>query len=270
MEVFINECSLEEQYDNTFDFGQSIGKFVKALNFLVNSDEEKKVYKSRHFFNSRAISGSHLGTTLKNSPSINALFNSAINRVNPKNWQDEQKHNNSTSYKIHQSEFGSTSVAEIAERVHICKNYIGGLLNFDSSSFSDLNEINITKDEGISIFVNCFSDETSTYNFLVEKGILVPTAQYDETSSFPPTDRQSILSNKDVFTPTNYPNNQGRKVYQRKGTNELWVLDNLHFGQNAHCEIFDLQSRHHIGTSLYNEIKINFNEKDNTKRIKLG
>lgn len=270
MEIFINECSLEEQYASPFDFEQSIRSFIKTLNFLVDINKEKKVYRSRFFFNSKAISGFHLGTTLKKNHSINNLYNVTIQRINPQTWQNEQIHDYESSYKFNRIEYKSTSVAEIAERQNINKDYIGCLLNFEASSFSEFNEIDILKNDETNISIYCFIDKNAIYNWLVEKEILVPQEKYDENSKFPPTDLQSIINNKALFDSTDYPKNQGRKIYRRKGTNELWVVDNMHIGKKAHCEVFDEKTQIHLGTSLYNEVKINDAGKDRMRRIYLG
>ena len=92
-------------------------------------------------------------------------------------------------------------------------------------------------------------------------GFLDPNEAYSKDSRWPPRDYQTILKDHSVFERTS-KKNQGRTVYKRIGTNELWCVDNEHRGVDAHIEVFDCITRKHIGISLINEIRV-----DNSRRV---
>ncbi|MDE5081019.1 MAG: hypothetical protein O4859_06735 [Trichodesmium sp. St18_bin1] len=88
---------------------------------------------------------------------------------------------------------------------------------------------------------------------------------YDESSSSPPIDTQTILKDTNRFKRTQ---NQyhGRTIYQEKETEYLWYVDNLHSGKSAHLEVFDNTGKNHIGESDL-EGKIDRTKSDKKKSI---
>ncbi len=268
MEIFINECSLHGQYQNNYGFNDSIKNFVACLN-MISGIDNTKFYKSRNFYSSSGIEGKHFETCLKAHHSINELFVQNLQIVNPKIWEDKQVHDSSLSYIFKGIDYKNKSVAELAERNNT--NGVEGLLiNFENSIFSENHLIDIVKNGKITIIVECIDDTAKTHNWLVENDYLKPDNTYDENSDFPPTDFQSILNDSDIFESTQF-RNQGRKVFKRIDTNELWVVDGSkrHAGQKAHCEIFDETTRKHLGTSLYNEVNLNPKYKKENRFITL-
>lgn len=81
-----------------------------------------------------------------------------------------------------------------------------------------------------------FSSSALLLSYLKSKGLISPT--YDYTSSIPPRDDETILVDRTIFTVTQH-SFQRRKMYKRVGTSELWYVDNLHYGRDAHLEVFN-------------------------------
>lgn len=272
MEVFINECSLEGQYANNNIFHDSIRLFVKSIQCLIKIDTEKQVLKSNYFFDYRGFRGSHLGTSLKSNPSINLLFNSNFEKINPKIWNLNKIHDEKSSYVFNKINYVTKSVAEIAERKNTINEYKGFLLNFNDSSFSNEISINVVKNKGETILVDCAHDPNSVYNWLLKNEYIKPSEEYDESSQISPADSQTILNDSNLFELTTYPKNKNRKVYRKIGTTQLWTVDgwNKHAGKKAHIEVFDEISRKHLGTSLYNEDNLNIKHLKKNRTINLG
>jgi hypothetical protein len=272
MQIFINECSLSDQFTNQYAFNEAVNIFIGCIETINFLQQEKNILKSQYFFSHTGIKGTHLGTSLKNSPDLNRRFNENLQRLNPKKWEEDQVHSTAYSYVYLNRDYRETSVAELAERLITIKDIKGFLLNFKDSIFLDNTEIAIIKNGSEKIPVPCTYDYDSIYNWLVANKYINPEDEYDESSPLPPADNQTVLKNTEVFELTPYPKNNGRKVYRFVGKNELWVVDSSpkHAGKNAHIEVFNEITCKHLGTSLYNKIDLKEEYKKEGRSINLG
>lgn len=262
MEVFINECSLHEQFQ-VDTFRECISNFIRTIN-IANQINEKTVYRSTLFFDYKAIKDTHIGKTLRDNFELNSLFVQNIKSATC--WQDSQVHSSTCSYNYSGNEYVNTSIAEAAERSVKSSQVI--LLNFYDSIFKSSTSLSVKKDGTIDLQVGCAFDESSFNNWLINQGLVNPDAKYDEKSGLAPLDSQTVLSNKSLFEETIWRNGKfGRKVYRLRGTNQLWVIDGAtkHATNKAHIEVFDENTTKHLGTSLYNEVSLNANYKRNRK-----
>ncbi|NET45282.1 MAG: hypothetical protein F6K15_26845 [Okeania sp. SIO2B3] len=99
----------------------------------------------------------------------------------------------------------------------------------------------------------------------VEKTCQLSRFNYDESSTDPPNDKQTILRDTNRFESTQ-KQHDGRKIYKEKETGYLWYVDNLHYGKSAHLEVFDKTGKNHIGESNL-EGKIDISKSDNNKSV---
>lgn len=122
-----------------------------------------------------------------------------------------------------------------------------------------------------NIDVDTVYDVQTLFDWCVANGIINPNETYDESSDIAPRDEQTVLNNGAVFELTNYPRNNGRRIYRKIGTNELWVVDGSrrHAGAKAHIEVFDENTKLHLGTSLYNEIQLDTKYRKSNRDINL-
>lgn len=242
---------------------------MKKISEIKNA---RNGFKSDHLYYHTGLEGTHLNTIIKNNPSINQAFVQNLNTLNPKSWQKEQQHNSNCSYEYKDENFVDTSVAEISERRMSEGDFSGFLLNFGDSKFGNEPSLNILKNKTDSIEVDAVVTPEEIENWLIKNGFINPDEVYDESSRIAPADFQTVLNDSDVFEKTNYPKNNGRIVYRKIGTNELWVVDNAlkHAGAKAHMEVFDENTKKHLGTSLYNKIDIDVRFKKNERSINLG
>ena len=91
-----------------------------------------------------------------------------------------------------------------------------------------------------------FSSVELLLPYLKAKGLIA--SSYDSTSSIPPRDDETFLADKNVFQMTQHAF-QGRKMYRKIGTSELWYVDNLHYGMDAHIEVFNETTKKQIAVS---------------------
>lgn len=271
MEVFINEKSLNNQFSDNHSFIESIKILISSLDFISNIKQEKKIFKSLHFFYFTGFNDSNFESCLKKNPQINSAFSQCFNRINPKNWENQKIHKESSTYQHDSIEYVNTSVAELAELNLLNDgNPKGFLINFNPSYFSNKSNIDILKDSEYLISVHCTCDPDSIHQWLIENKIIQPEKVYNEDSKLAPLDIQTVLCNSSHFELTNLKN-KGRKVYKRIGFNEYWSVDNSkrHAGKKAHLEVFSSTTGKHLGTSLYSEIKLNTDYVDNTRYLDL-
>lgn len=272
MQIFINESSLHSQYQNKFEFIESIRVFVKSLNMINEYNKEKLVYKGESFFYSFGMKDVYFETALKSDHTLNELFFQNLQKVNPKSWQKDQKHDMASLYEFKNVCYTSTSTAELAER-KIQNNALKGLLlNFNNSIFGESEKIEIDKNKIDKISIDCAIGESDIEKWLIDNKLINPNEEYDESSAIAPLDCQTVLKNSDIFEKTKYPNNNGRKIYRKKDNNQLWVVDSSprHAGNKAHIEIFDENTAKHLGTSLYNKIDLDTKFKKDERTINKG
>ncbi|MBD2148607.1 hypothetical protein H6F44_00460 [Pseudanabaena sp. FACHB-1277] len=88
--------------------------------------------------------------------------------------------------------------------------------------------------------------------------------EYDLLSKYPPKDQQTILRDTQRFQKTQNIYD-GRTIYREILNDRYWYVDNLHFGQASHIEVFNAQGNH-IGESDL-EGNIDETKKDLNKKI---
>ncbi|WP_427874053.1 hypothetical protein [Flavobacterium sp. MMS24-S5] len=272
MELFINESSLHGQYNDNNQFFKAFKIFLSSLNKISEIKNHKEIFKSDYFFYFSGIEGIFLESLIKSNPALNQTFAQNLQLLNPKSWQKNQIHIGDCSYEFNKENFVGTTVAEISERSLVTKDFFGFLLNFSESKFGSNDNINVLKNREEKIFIDSVVSSEDIENWLINRGFIIPAEIYDENSRNPPTDYQTVLKDNLIFEKTNYPKNNGRTVYRKKDSSELWVVDSAskHAGSKAHIEVFDEGTRKHLGTSLYNVVKLNTDFKVDNRKIDLG
>ncbi len=265
MQVFINEKSLHGQYnDHTIE--DAIRTFLTTINIVNGYQINKTVYATKYFFDLNAINGTHLGSILSSNNSLKETFFQNIK--NAEKWQDNRVHQNNTTYTYNENDYVDTSIAELTERKFQNNELKGFLLNFTHSIFDEIGQIQVLRNGNINITIDCSYDEDSVINWFVQNNFIDPNEQYNTSSKIPPRDYQTILRNNTIFEMTQW-RNHGRRVYRKIGSNELWVVDNMHYGNDAHIEVFRETDKEHLGTSPYNDIRIEIQYRDEGRNIEL-
>lgn len=266
IEIFLNEVSLKGQYSTQTEFEEAL-KIIKSIfdsiNSLKKANIDPKNYYTDVLWDCNAIKDVIFRESfnkIKQKDFKIAIKNIIFNKVNPKDWRTEQIHSapdyfdyvDGEDYK----EAKNTSLAEATERqlINLDSKYL--LINFINSCFQcphekipKCNSIFIVKNNDTINLINLDSVENHIgFKSWLENTCRFSDTKYDQNSQKPPTDSQTILRDHDRFEPTNYKFG-GRKIYQEKSTGYLWYVDNLHFGQSAHLEVFERTGKRHLGES---------------------
>ncbi|MDM8565696.1 hypothetical protein QUF74_08595 [Candidatus Halobeggiatoa sp. HSG11] len=278
MEIFINELSLEGQFATETEFQEAVKIFSTIFVIIHKKIQTKKLYKNTQLLiNNEAIKGSNFNKSLngiKDKGLKLAFKNMVFNKLEPKEWRDEQIHSIDDNFDYitttESLDVKDTSLAEITERSLQNKETTYLLINFKNSRFTKKHQnipecflIPIIKnnDEENPISLDCLDEKSA-----LEHWIKVKLNPYDENFTNPPTDEQTILCDKERFEKTTQTD-QGRIRYREKNTGRFWYVDNLHFGTVAHIEVFDKHGKH-IGESNL-QGNINYAKKDKKKTINL-
>jgi len=265
MEAILNEKSLHGQF-NAYNVKSAVERFLKAIRAINDSGIERRVLTSSNFFLVEMIPGTRIENILTQDKDLKDAFMGNIR--NAHKWESECRQDIASSYQHNMIEYVNSSVAERAER-HLTDPHIPGfLVNFCDSIFGEALNLDVRKTPGGRVDIDCVFDDDAMDAWLIARGLVNPLLDYSLKSKKPPRDYHTLLKRAVGFTPTSRLN-QGRKLFQRTGYNELWAVDNFHIGADAHIEVFDSNTGRHMGTSPINEINIRTKYYDKDKHITL-
>jgi D-ribose pyranose/furanose isomerase RbsD len=259
MQVFINENSLHEQYTDLKNFEKAISELIRQFQLLDEQKTiKKKIFKSANFNVCNPLSNRTLISCINHitDKDIFDAYFDIFQRLDIKIWNECPVQKNTTTYVCNDTNVNNTSLAEAAERKNIGNNDEFLLFNFIQSIFSK--NVNICINYNDTILIDCTDTQKNLEKWLDSK-YKIFSQIYDTNLQIPPTDEQTILRDRNRFTPTKYSSNK-RRVYKDKLTNYYWYVDRNHIGLHAHLEVFN-KNGEHIGTaSLTGDI-------DSSKRI---
>lgn len=263
-EIFINERSLHGQFAE-HNIKNVIKNFIAVLKFINSQQFSSDVFTTKLFFNiAYAYKDEHIGGILENDQNLKKIFFDNIRNVSK--WENERIHDPKSTYIYKEENYVESSVAELAERKLVNRNIKDILLNFQDSIFAQSNTINICKNGAIYVSINCSFDEDSISECFVRHGLIDPKSKYNTNSKYPPRDFQTVLRDNSTFALTTYLN-QNRKVYERLNYGQLWTVDNLHYGTEAHIEVFDKVTGVHLGISQYDKVEVETKYKEKGRNL---
>lgn len=264
LQIFINESSLHGQYVD-YNIEDNIKSFLNTLKFINNQQFKGEVFTTQLFFNvSQALKEQHIGGILERNFALKQTFFDNIRNISK--WESEQVHNSVSCYIYEKENYAGKSIAELSERKiqnHEIKDL---LINFPDSKFENKTSIEVCKNNTQYVLLNCSFDEDSVLSCFVLHKLIDPNQEYNISSKHPPRDYQTILRDNNKFIITKHKN-QNRKVYERIGYDQLWAVDNLHYGEDAHIEVFHKITGEHLGTSPYNRIILETKYKENDRKL---
>jgi hypothetical protein len=271
MQIFINELSLEGQYLSGNDFTQAVKIFTGIFSLINEKVKEKQMYKDDLFINREAIRGKHFQASFQRigDLSLRTAFREIIfNKLNPKDWRQDQKHSIEDKFMCtawdELESVTDTTLAEAAERILQDRALVCLLVNFSNSRFRTFSSLPVLKNDNEDDLtdLDCVEDRSSLKSWLEAK-LKLSQHEYDYTSKVPPVDSQTVLRDNDRFQATN-KFFQGRRVYMEIETGYFWYVDNFHFGEAAHLEVFNAQT--HIGEADL-EGNVDSGKSDANKRL---
>jgi len=267
MQVFINECSIHEQFYEYGRFELSLRRFFSVLTALNRIQAEAQLYQIGDILIYKAVRAEILAASLnriRDKSLKSAINNIFFNKLNAQDWMAERIHSSDDLFVCDGELVTDTSMAEIAERIQCSITELGLLINFPESKFEGRTSVVIDKNEEVSTSVDCISQRGEFEKWL-ELNFALSKYEYGFDSNMPPRDTQTILIEISRFIRTTLPKQGGRTIYREIQTQFLWYVDNLHFGNAAHFEVFD-SNGNHIGEADLDGI-LNGMKADNQKKL---
>jgi hypothetical protein len=273
MEIFINELSLEGQYQTIEEFEQSVLIFNSLIQYIREKIRNNPIFyldqdRIMLYFAIDKVQFEKSLNNLKDKAIKMAFKNIVYNKNNPKDWRKEQRHSPQDEFKYVQQNVTDTSLAEVAERKLQNENSIYLVINFQNSSFNDSHTtiqsyslISVVKNKNIEIEIDGLDNQESLHHWISLK-----FPSYSNNSTYTPRDHQTILHNKERFRKSSKIF-QGRNIYVEKDTGHYWYIDNRHPRQSAHFEVFDTQRKHIGEANLDGDIDIS--KRDPNKKLKI-
>lgn len=239
---FINERSLHFQYNSDVEAADSVAAFIGMIRPLVRA--EIVASNRLHLTSIRPnVVLIRLANHLQNRELKAELLRTLFDRGNPVAWEVDRVSDAAAMYQCLEADVSDSSMAEAAERGHAQAVSTVGLLNFRNSFLSGVVTAQVIRDGEPLADIPCFEDAVSVGAKLAAASAVGP---YDvDTAQDPPIDVQTSLADRNHFR-RRAEVVQGRTTYEHLLTRTIWYVDNLHFGQGAHLEVFD-RRRYHLG-----------------------
>ncbi|GAA6623063.1 hypothetical protein [Scytonema sp. NUACC26] len=286
MEIFINEVSLEGQYITEAEFRDAIKNFISIFELINQKIKDKKLYKddSNIYANYEAIKGSNFNASLnqiKDKSLRVAFINIVFNKLNPKEWRQEQIHSSEDLFDCltidnDYKNVSNTSLAEIAERKlqnhkqeYLIINFINSSFRIPHPDISNSCLITIIKNND-EIYQICLDGVESklALEFWLKHKLHLSQLEYSLNTTESPRDEQTVLLNVKRFKKTSF-RYDGRFIYCELTTGRYWYIDNLHYGKAAHLEVFDKTGKQHLGEADL-EGNIDYSKSDPNKTIDIS
>ncbi|MBF0563859.1 MAG: hypothetical protein HQK89_01315 [Nitrospirae bacterium] len=253
IQVFVNETSIDKQYNTIDEFQNAVVVFNNVFNRFVDIVGKQNL-RFAIYFEEYCLENCYPMENSCLKKSLNAIRGKLIRETFMKlfyrklhlvNWRETQAHNPNDIFfcKESNTNVSDTSIAELTERKLANAELVSFLYNFLGSIFDNHAMIRVTKNNHPDeISLDCIKSENCLDNWLEPKFCIKKHA-YNPTSNISPRDEQTVLSDSKKFTQTNYIDPNGsRHIYEERETLYLWYVDNFHFGGSAHpCSIGHLR-----------------------------
>jgi len=254
MKIYINDLSLTSQYNDIEAFTSAIVEFTSIVSIINKQVKNKKIFKDFNWvYNTAAIYQQNFQSSIemiKDKLLKDSFKDIVFNKSNPIDWKTDRIHLTNDLYysDILKDIVTDTILAEAAERKLVNKEGLFLVLNFIKSTFENEKLIKITKNEEITIEVDCVENKEYLQIWLSKNNL-----------------EESILKNSKLFKPTNLISPINTKIYEELTTNYLWYFDNFH---KNHFEVFNKQ-KIHLGEGDLNGY-LNITKRDPDKDYKLS
>lgn len=248
MQIFINELSLEGQYESLTHFTKAIEVFSAIFDHINLQIQQKQIRYYQLYLNREAIVAEPFKVSfrrLKNPQLRVAFTNNVFNKPNPKpiDWRKERVHSSEDIFECLEDDVVDTSIAEIGERILLGQSAFGLLVNFSDSKFKPHNPLLVKKNLEEQILIPCVESLAALTEWL-EANPQLNQPQYAPSSGAFPRDRETILHDTARFVRTNLRPRE-RVAYREIRTGYYWYIDTQH---GDHFEVFDSTGKH-LGTA---------------------
>lgn len=259
-QIFINECSLQGQFQTIENFEQSVKEFISVFNLInQNNQLNKELYKNEIFMGYEAIKNTPFQKSLnqlKDKSLKTAFTNLIFSKLNPIDWRSQKLHKENDNYDLvtPSQSVTNTSVAEITERklqkseiAFLLVNFLYSEFTNEHSTFSLCQLITVVKNKTEGVNLDCLDNKAAFEQWVQDK-----------------LDSRNFLEkNTDKFKRTSFIYD-GATVYVETDTGNYWYLDNLH---KNHFEVFNKQGEHLGEADL--DGRLNQEKKDAGKKFSI-
>ena len=257
MQIFVNELSLEGQYQTLAQFTEAIRIFTAIFDQINLQTRQDQVLYDKVYLNRDAVKSDLFVASFSQvrNRQLRVAFRDAVfNRPNPKpiDWRTEQQHSVDDLFECLEDDVANTSVAELSERIISQTTPLGLLINFKDSKFQPHNPITVVKNEQEDVSLPSVETVTQLQDWY-ERTFQLSQMEYADSSTVPPRDGQTVLRDGLRFKQTG-KRFQGRMIYREAATGHYWYVDNLHFGLSAEIEVCDSVGDHIGVASIDGEV----------------
>lgn len=256
-EVFINECSLQGQFQTTTEFEKAVKDIISICELIMRGRNfDFELYKGNLFLNFEAIKSEIFQKSFNQLGQDTKIKFKRLLSGKLKDWCTQRLHQTTDKYILVQNlqDVTDTSIAEVAERKLQKTQFVYLLVNFSGSHFQALHptfrfchSIVVLKNQTQpNIDLDCLDNKEA----------------FEEWAQNKSDPRNFLERETHRFKKTNFIV-QGQPVYIEIRTGYHWYLDNLH---KTHFEVFNQQGEH-LGEAD-EEGKLDENKRDKTKRFR--
>ena len=238
--VYINEESFQGQLGS--GVSDAINNLLAVVNTLAsNQGVEISVLTSSTIFSKQVCSqtGLMLAQLNKADHDLFMQFKGMLDKA--KYWDKDKPVQNPTAlYLYRKLEVNGTSVAEARESVEAGTETM--LVSVPGTVYAG-KMLDVLKD-GVAKGVPHALTTADVFDYLAGKGVAL---KYDRSKFLRLDDMQTVLADTTQFAETKHKV-QGRTVYERKGKDEYWYVDNFHKDGSVHLEVFRMSDGVFLGT----------------------
>jgi hypothetical protein len=234
---YIDETTLND-IDGTNEFHTVVISFLKSLKLILSNEHVSvNLFRSRRLLTTQLSCGNDFQYILNNSTpkELKVLLKNKMFKMT-KEWEGVRCHSPNDYFEFAGECYTDFTLAEVVESN--INGFDSQLIQFNSPLSLSIPHLFVCKDgchPPIKIDVLCTQEK---YDAWVVQRFHPTIFCYDYTANIPPTDNQTMLKQRDRFKDTCYLN-QGRVVYQEITSKRYFCVDNLHYAQAAHIEVWD-------------------------------
>jgi len=268
MNVFINDCLLQNDLlIRHLENEELLFNSIRNLCGFFNTIKEKKLEYNNQISIKIYLSSGILKSFFDfiSQKDLENLFRIQLGKVSPIFWDVNPIQNHECQYYF----FDHTvypAVHYIVNNTSLAEAYEYNIKFEDSVLSLNFPDSVLSKQKGLLIIsvknnssgtktIQCADDEQLLIEW-IEQNIDNTLFVYNKKSAYPPTDLQTCLRSKIRFEDTGELYDNVRKIYRDKVTNNKWYVDNLHYGERSHIEVFDFTGNKFIGEATIDGVLI--------------
>lgn len=256
-EIFINECSLQGQFQIVAELEEAVKNVISILELIIKkSNLYSELYGVNLFFDFKAIKSETFPKSFNKLERDTQLKFKKLLFDKLKDWRNQRVHQSIDQYTLVETsqKVTDTSIAEVTERKLQKADLAYLLVNFSGSHFQEphptfrlCHSIDVVKNQTQpKIHLDCLDSKSAFEEWVQDKLNFL---------SFLEREADRFKKTSHVF--------QGQPVYIEIKNGHYWYLDNFH---KNHFEVFNSQGEH-LGEADLEGI-LDINKRDRTKKFK--